>query len=77
MSALLGLLLNKYVMGAGAALVGLALAVFKAYRAGASKERQKQTQERLKARQVADEIDNDVGAMSSEESRKELSKWAR
>lgn len=44
---------------------------------GAKLERAKQADERNKARDVADEVDNDVGAMTPEQRREALRKWAR
>lgn len=63
-----------------AILAGIAAAVgwgFKKQRDGAAKERAKQAERERKARIIADEVDNDVGAMPPDEARKELSKWSR
>ncbi|HEU4986851.1 MAG TPA: ABC transporter permease [Rhizobiaceae bacterium] len=46
-------------------------------RAGAKAERAKQAQREAKARDIRDEVDNDVGAMPPDEARKELGKWSR
>lgn len=75
MSILFALLSNKLVLGVGAALLAILGAFWKGRASGAAKERQKTAQERLRAREVGDEVDNDVGAMPPEEARKELSKW--
>lgn len=42
-----------------------------------AKERAKQAEAERKARTIADEVDNDIGAMPPDEARKELSKWSR
>jgi len=46
-------------------------------RAGAAAERARQAERERKARAVADEVDNDIGAMPPAEAREELSKWSR
>lgn len=46
-------------------------------RAGAKTEREKQQAEQRKARTIADEVDNDVGAMPPSEAREELKRWGR
>lgn len=63
-----------------AILAGIAAAIgwgFKKQRDGVVKERAKQAERERKARTIADEVDNDVGAMPPDEARKELSKWSR
>ncbi len=44
---------------------------------GAQKDRAKQAKAEAAARDVADEIQNDIGAMTPEQQRAELRKWAR
>lgn len=46
-------------------------------RAGASAQKAKQAQQDAKARDIADAVDNDIGAMPPDEARKELGEWAR
>jgi len=46
-------------------------------RAGAKAERAKQAEREAKARDIADKIDGDVGALSPADARKELGKWSR
>lgn len=46
-------------------------------RAGAAAERARQAERERRARTIADEVDNDVGAMPPAEARKELSRWSR
>lgn len=44
-------------------------------RAGAKAERTKQLEERQKARDVADEVDNDIGATPPNKQREEMKTW--
>lgn len=63
-----------------AILAGIAAAIgwgFKQRRDGASAERAKQAEAERKARTIADEVENDIGAMPPAEARKELSRWSR
>lgn len=46
-------------------------------RKGAAKERAKQAEAEVKARDIADEIDDAVAGRSADENRKELGKWSR
>jgi hypothetical protein len=45
--------------------------------AGAAKERARQAAADAKARDVADDVQNDVGAMTPEQRREALRKWAK
>ena len=67
--------LLPYIITAGAAILAVLAAFFKGQSAGATKERAKQLQERMEARDVADEVDNDIGAVPPAEQRKELKTW--
>ncbi len=58
------------------ALGGLAWGV-KQRSAGAAKERAKQAAADAKARDVADDVQNDIGAMTPEQRREALRKWAK
>lgn len=49
---------------------------FKQRLAGAKAERDKQSREEAKARDVADDVDNDVGALTPIQKRENLKKWA-
>lgn len=76
MGALLtSLLSNPYILGLGAAVIAVIVAFFKGTMSGAAKERAKQDAERIKARDVADEVDNDIGAMPPKDIREELKTW--
>jgi len=72
---LLSLLLKAwpFILAAGGAL----LWGWKQRSAGAAKERAKQSAADAKARDVADEVQNDVGAMTPEQQREALRKWAK
>lgn len=61
-------------VGAVIAVIG---ALWRAVVHGQRIERAKTAQQRLKARELADEVENDVGAMPPEDAREELKKWAR
>lgn len=72
---LLGLLSNfwPYIL---AGLGGLVF-IFQQRRAGAKAERARQAQRDAEARDVADQVDNDVGAMTPEQRKEALKKWSR
>jgi hypothetical protein len=46
-------------------------------RAGAKAERAKSALREAKARDVADEVDNDIGALTPGQAREALKKWSR
>jgi len=52
-------------------------AFFKGRLSGARAKRVRQAESRQAARDVADKVDNDVGALPKELKRKELGTWAR
>lgn len=58
-------------------LVGAAGLFIKGRSDGRRDERARQTERERKARTIADEVDNDVGAMPPDEARKELKRWGR
>jgi len=60
------------------AAIGAALAlIWQQRRAGAKAERAKQAEREAKARDIADQVDNDVGALQPADARKELKRWSR
>lgn len=60
------------------AAIGAALALlWQQRRAGAKAERAKQAEREAEARDIADKVDNDVGALQPADARKELGKWSR
>lgn len=78
MSALLIFLLgNPAVLGIGAAIIaGLGWGVRQRL-AGERTERARQAALEAAARDVADQVQNDVGALPAAAARKELKSWAR
>lgn len=78
MSALLAwLFTNPTILAIGAGLVGALGWGFHQRLAGARAERSRQAVAEAAARAVADEVDNDIGALPPEAVRKELRSWAR
>ncbi|RWO34727.1 MAG: ABC transporter permease [Mesorhizobium sp.] len=78
MSALLAWVLsNPTVLAIGAGIIAVAGAWFKGRLSGAKAERHKQQVEQLAARDISDQVQNDVGAMPADEARKELSRWRK
>lgn len=64
-----------YIVGAVGGLLGF-IAIW-LRQSGKKAERAKQAEREAKARDIADKVDNDVGALPPADARKELSKWAR
>lgn len=62
------------VLGIVVAICGLGLWLS---RGAAAKARAKQAEARLEARDIADQVDNDVGALPKGAAREELRKWGR
>lgn len=80
MTALLSMLAAKaapYIIGAGAILAAFVAAYVKGRLSGAKLERQKQAASEAKARDIKDQVDNDVGALPGGVARKELGKWSK
>ena len=65
------------ILAAVAGSIGVLVAAFlKGRSAGKASEKAKQAREELAARDVADEVDNDVGALTPEQRREALRKWS-
>lgn len=69
-------------LGPDGILWGLAAVVFVAFvtyvkNLGAAGQKAKQDRAEKKARDVADEVDNDIGAMTPEQQRERLKSWSR
>ncbi|RUU57899.1 ABC transporter permease [Mesorhizobium sp. M2C.T.Ca.TU.002.02.1.1] len=78
MSALLAwLLTNSTVLAIGAGIIGALGWGGHQRLAGARAERGKQAEAEAAARDVADQVDNDIGALPAGAVRKELKSWAR
>ena len=74
---LLSLLSNPTVLAILAGIAAVVAAFFRGKRIATDAERAKQAEAERKARTIADEVDNDIGAMPPADARKELSKWSR
>ncbi|TPK70215.1 ABC transporter permease [Mesorhizobium sp. B2-4-15] len=78
MTTLLAFILsNPTILGIGAAIVGVIGLAFQQRLAGAKAERAKQAQAEVAARDVADQVQNDVGALPPDAARKELKSWSK
>ena len=62
-----------YLLGAAA----LAFGALKVRQSGINAERQKQAAEEARARDIADAVDNDIGALTPAQARERLGKWSR
>lgn len=60
-----------YIIGA----LGLAFGAWRLRQSGANAEKAKQAKAEAKARDIADEVDNDIGAVPPAEAREELKRW--
>lgn len=70
------ILANPTVLAVLAGLAAVIAAIVRSRRAGAVAERAKQAEAERKARTIADEVDNDVGAIPPQKARKELKEWS-
>ncbi|RWL14900.1 MAG: ABC transporter permease [Mesorhizobium sp.] len=78
MTALLGFFLsNPTLIAIMASVVGAITWGFHQRLAGAKAERHKQQVEQLAARDIADQVDNDVGVLTADAARKELGRWSK
>ena len=68
---------NPTIIAIVAGLFGALGWGWKQRRAGAQAERDKQARAEAKARDIADEIQNDVGALPPDEAREALRKWSK
>jgi hypothetical protein len=68
---------GKWIVGALGVVVAIIAAWLKGRLSGAKAERAKQAASEVKARDVADEVQSDVGAMSADHIRAELAKRAK
>lgn len=67
--------LTAIAIAASGFIVALLAALFKGRVDGAKAERAKVNAERIEARDIADQVQNDVGAMPPDAARKELREW--
>lgn len=78
MSALLvWLFSNPTVLAVGAGIIAAVGAWVNGRLSGAKAERNKQAAAELKARDIADQAQNDVGALPADAARKELKSWSK
>lgn len=61
----------------GAVIVAALIAYLAGRSAGARLEREHRAAAERKARDIADQVDNDVGAMPPKDAREELRRWSR
>ena len=78
MTALLAFLLgNPALLAIAGAIIGALGFGFQQRLAGAKAERTKQAAAEAAARDIADQVQNDIGALPASAARKELRSWAR
>ena len=69
--------LTAILVAALGALAGVVIAYARGRVVGARLERANQAEDEKKARDVADQVDNDVGALPPKDAREELKRWQR
>jgi hypothetical protein len=69
--------LTAIAIAASSFILAILGAFFKGRLSGAKAERVKQVEARQEARDVADKVDSDIGALPKELKRKELGTWGR
>lgn len=74
---LLSLVSNPTILAIGAAIIAALGFGVQQRHAGAKSEKAKQAERELKARDIADEVENDIGAMPPDAAREALKKWSR
>lgn len=62
-----------YLLAVGGAMALL----WRAYAAGKKAEKAKQAEAEIEARDIRDQVDNDIGAMPADKALEELGKWKR
>ena len=78
MSAILAFLLgNPTILAIGATIIGGLGFGFQQRLAGAKAERVRQAAAEAAAHDIADQVQNDIGALPADAARKELKSWAR
>lgn len=69
--------MSALLLAIGGGVIAAILAFMRGRVSGAAKEREKQASERLKAREMGDQIDNAIAGRDPDEIREELKKWWR
>ena len=73
---ILGFLIsNPTLLAIMGGVVTVLVAFLKGNSRGALKERAKHEAEQAKARSIADQVDNDIGALPPDKARQELKRW--
>lgn len=72
---ILSFLSNPTMLAIMAGIIGALGWGFKQRFTGARLEREKQAKAEQKARDIADQVDNDIGALPPDKARQELKKW--
>ena len=68
---------SSFFIALGGLLIAIMVAFSRGRLSGAKAERTRYAEADIKARDIADEVQNDVGAMPSDTARKELGRWVR
>lgn len=76
MTFILALLSNPTILAIVGGAVAVVAAFFKGRAGGAKKERDKQLRREAKARDISDEVENDIGTIPPNARRKELETWS-
>lgn len=74
---LLSFLSNPTMLAVMGGLLAVLVAFFKGNSRGARLERAKQAEAEHKARTIADQVDNDIGALPTSEARERLKSWSK
>jgi hypothetical protein len=69
--------LYGYLIGAGAVLAAFVVTYLRGLSSGKKLERQKQAQAEAKARDIADDVDNDLSTLTPEQARERLRQWSK
>ncbi len=69
------ILSNPTLLAVMAGIAGTLMAFLKGNSRGARLERDRQAKAEQKARDIADQVDNDIGALSPNRAREELKTW--
>lgn len=77
MSVLFWLISNPSILAILAGVFGALGWGWKQRRAGVAAERAKQAAAEAKARDIRDQVDNDLGTLTPAQQREELKKWAK
>ncbi len=78
MTGVLAFLLgNPTILAIGAAIIGALGFGFQQRLAGVKAERARQAAAEAVARDIADQVQNDIGALPADQARRELKSWAR